>query len=117
MVAQPYSELRARDLQGLFSTVDTLPPAPGSEEDAGAGDGDHRDLAAYGTGTSRFADGGEVANTSEAFKGRDIRVYVPRATLSAETSYVHDYPAHPAEPRCVTADQGPSSHLERRNIF
>ena len=78
MVAQPYSELRARDLEGLFSTVDT----PGSDEDAG--DGDDRDLAAYGTGTSRFADG-ELANTSEAFKGRDIRVYVPRPATCTTT--------------------------------
>jgi len=72
MADEPASAIRARDLDGAFETVHL--------------DGSHHD----GTAT-----------TPGAFRGREIKVYALHTPLSAETSYVHDYPEHPLETRCA----------------
>jgi hypothetical protein len=92
MTEPPASALRARDLDGAFQTVDAegFPQAPPSD---------------YNFYTMQQTE--TLSNKKPgAYKGKEIKVYAPHTALSAETSYVHDYPEHPLEARCVNAGGG-----------
>ena len=94
VVEEPPSALRARDLDDAFQTVDeeglSFPGGAPPSDDGHRAQQQQQQQPAL-----------ELSNDSEAFRGREIKVWVPRTPLSAETSYVHDFPEHPLEMRCV----------------